>query len=415
MEDVLYDYIIVGAGIAGLHCALRLSKQFPKARIALVESYSSPGGRIVTYTPPNSTVRWEAGAGRIHASHHRVLKYVKRYSLTLLPIDPESVWRSVGGTPEPNTWDSFADVLVQTLGLLEPAILASHTIEHLLLQLIGKEETENLLQHFPYKSEVSLLRADLALKAFAGELGHSDQFFVVKEGLGELIRRMRAELMDARVQLFLQHRLLTVTRPSADGVMTLHFEHTTPSLRTRHTILAVPRDSLAGIQPFPNLPVLRHIKSSPLLRTYAIFPKPTWHATLQKTVTNSPLRYIIPVGDAVMISYTDGDDTGHWKTILDAEGVPALSKALVKEARRLFPKSSIPNPLFFKAHYWPDGAYYWLPGRYDPAAASAAVRQPLPQKFPTLFVCGESYSLHQAWMEGALEHADSMVEGFLLS
>ena len=413
MEDEIYDYIIVGAGIAGLHCAIRLSKEFPKARIALAESYASPGGRIVTYTAPNSAVRWEAGAGRIHSSHHRVLNYVKKYGLTLIPIDPDSIWKSLGGAPEPNTWDSFAKILVQTLGQLDPKLLAAHTIEELLLQIIGKAETDNLLQHFPYRSEVTILRADLALKAFAAELGESGNFFIIKESLGELIRRMRDELTQAGVKLLLHHRLLRVTRATSEGIITLHFD--VRALKTKHAVLAVPRDSLKAIQPFPNLPALRHIRASPLLRTYAIFPKPTWHSAMKKTVTNSPLRYIIPVGDALMISYTDGNDTGHWNTILDKEGAPALGKAIVKEARRLFPEASIPNPLFFKAHYWPDGAYYWTPGHYNPIAASEGFRQPLPQTFPTLFVCGESYSLRQAWMEGALEHADSMLEGFLLS
>jgi hypothetical protein len=34
--------------------------------------------------------------------------------------------------------------------------------------------------------------------------------------------------------------------------------------------------------------------------------------------------------------------------------------------------------------------------------------------FPNLYVAGESYSLRQAWMEGALEHADQMLSTYLL-
>ena len=41
------DVIIVGAGLAGLHCALRISEK-SKQKILLLESYSEPGGRVST-------------------------------------------------------------------------------------------------------------------------------------------------------------------------------------------------------------------------------------------------------------------------------------------------------------------------------------------------------------------------------
>ena len=44
-----YDVLIVGAGIAGLHCALRISEKFPSKRIAIAEAYDYTGGRIFTF------------------------------------------------------------------------------------------------------------------------------------------------------------------------------------------------------------------------------------------------------------------------------------------------------------------------------------------------------------------------------
>jgi hypothetical protein len=79
-----YDYLIVGAGIAGLHCALRISKAFPKATIAVAEMYNYTGGRIFTYREKGH--QWESGAGRFHKSHTMLMKYVKGYGLTPIPI-----------------------------------------------------------------------------------------------------------------------------------------------------------------------------------------------------------------------------------------------------------------------------------------------------------------------------------------
>jgi monoamine oxidase len=411
-----YDYFIVGAGIAGLYCAIRLREAHPNARIAIAEAYSSAGGRVVTYSPPTTKVRWEAGAGRIHSSHTYVHGLLRRYGLTTIPIDPDSIWRPVGGTPQADTWSSFAKILVDTLSTLSEKDLVTHTIEQLLHKVIGAEETKALLQHFPYRSEVMVMRADVALNSFRNELGHSDNFTVVKEGLGELIHRMYAEAENSGTRIFLKHRL-TAVRPMPNGYTKLLFKPGT-IYTAHHVLLTLPRDSLIGVAPFARLPALRHMKSSPLLRTYAVFPKQDtqapWHASLKKTITDSPLRYVIPVGQALMISYTDGDDTARWKKILDSEGEKKLGGYLVSEARRLFPEYEIPNPLFFKAHYWPDGAYYWTPGLYDPAEISKSIMRPMAHAFPNLYVAGESYSLRQAWMEGALEHADQMLSTYLL-
>ena len=65
----------------------------------------------------------------------------------------------------------------------------------------------------------------------------------------------------------------------------------------------------------------------------------------------------------------------------------------------------LPAPLFTKAHSWRAGVTYWLPGDYSPVEASRAAVRPLPETYPSVFLCGESYSLRQCWVEGALEHA----------
>ena len=87
MED--YDYLIVGAGLAGLHCALRLARMYPKARIAIAEAYDYTGGRVVSYHNKKHHMNVEIGAGRIHKSHTMTLNYIDKYKLTTLPISPD--------------------------------------------------------------------------------------------------------------------------------------------------------------------------------------------------------------------------------------------------------------------------------------------------------------------------------------
>jgi hypothetical protein len=147
----------------------------------------------------------------------------------------------------------------------------------------------------------------------------------------------------------------------------------------------------------------------PLLRTYGVFKEPM----MNKTVTDSRLRYIIPVGKhTLMTSYTDADDTKVWKKIYDKGGDRALCHTIMADLKVLFP--NIGSPTFFKSHYWKHGCSYWLPGLYDPREESITVMCPLPMRLPNVFVCGESYSLKQAWIEGAIEHAEEMLQKYIL-
>jgi hypothetical protein len=154
----------------------------------------------------------------------------------------------------------------------------------------------------------------------------------------------------------------------------------------------------------------------PLLRIYAIFPTPSWFDHLPKVVSHSPVRFVIPVNPkkgVIMISYTDGDDAKYLMNILNSkDGVSKLQSFIMKEIRSLFSSYTIPDPLFFKVHPWNHGCTYWTPGSYNPALLSKSIMHPMPHRFPNVYVCGESFSLKQAWMEGALLHADEMLSTY---
>jgi monoamine oxidase len=72
------DVVIVGAGMAGLACALELRDA--GADVALLEASSRPGGRVRTMTFPDG--RWvEAGGEWVDTSHDHVHSLLRRYGL----------------------------------------------------------------------------------------------------------------------------------------------------------------------------------------------------------------------------------------------------------------------------------------------------------------------------------------------
>lgn len=428
------DCLIVGAGLAGLHCALSLKREHPYWRIVVAEKYGYIGGRVVTYhTKPTEGeealkgLHWENGAGRIHDSHHLVGKYVRKYKLTKIPISTHTEFRHKDAPhPEPDRWPGLAKWIESFLRQLPRQQLASSTIRQLLEKTVGLAKTRALLQTFPYRSETETLRADAGLHSLRSEMGTYDNYYVIAEGLSALIDGMVEECKQgpSPVEFLLQHSLKTL-EPAASPTTKPTAIFSTPQIKSvtiqsPRIILALHSTALSHIPPFTQWSLLKHVTMKPLLRIYAVFPvdsnKKCWFSNIPKTVTNSPIRYFIPINPSrgvAMISYTDGHDTSMWR-----KDTAATHSALLKSLRSIFPEVTIPDPLFLKFHEWTDGCSYWTPlirphiDQPTPFQLSRAALRPFPRQFPTVFVCGESFSTRQAWMEGALEHANLLVNTY---
>jgi protoporphyrinogen oxidase len=341
-----------------------------------------------------------------------VKNYVTKYGLTLFPLPSAQDWLKEGKEPVPDPWTEISELIDSAVSDLEPSILATHTVKQILDATVGKERATELCIHFAYRAELETLRADLALKTFRNEMKTAANFYVVYQGLSSLTKAMKEELESKKVKFLMNHKLTKVSK-ARDGTTLCTF--TGSSIKANRLILALDSNSLKRVAPFQNHPTLKHLTMKPLLRTYGIFPFPPWFALMKKLVTDSPIRFMIPVNPilgSIMTSYTESQDAELWTEVLEKKGEVALKKEVMKELRNLFPETKIPDPLFFKAHSWKNGCTYWTPGIYDPSKESEKIMQPFPNQ--SLYICGESFSLHQTWMEGALMHAETMLKKFFL-
>jgi monoamine oxidase len=80
-------FLVLGAGLAGLSAAWRLSEAGHE--VTILEAQRRPGGRVLTLREPFSDGLYaEAGAGRIPDTHAATLYYVKLFGLPLDPFYP---------------------------------------------------------------------------------------------------------------------------------------------------------------------------------------------------------------------------------------------------------------------------------------------------------------------------------------
>ena len=183
-----------------------------------------------------------------------------------------------------------------------------------------------------------------------------------------------------------------------------------PTYTSNICIMALHSEAMKHIQGVNHLPVLKKLEMTPLLRMYAVFPVSkgkSWFHDLGKFVSDSPIRYILPINErTIMITYTDGDDALFWMK----KNPKQVPDQVMKRIRGLFPDLIIPDPLFFKMHPWKQGCTYWKPGKYSVEDESINSLHPMPKEMPGLFVCGESFALLQCWMECAVQQANKMMK-----
>ena len=346
--------IIVGAGLSGLRIGIETLKKDKHIRCCILEQYDYVGGRVFTFrkhVPKVGKISWESGAGRISNDHNKILDLIRSYDLHTAPIHSEVEYISTSTiVPTENHFSDLISVYLDPLRALDPSVLAQHTLGELLCKTIGLQAAKNFYVQFPYFSEIHCLRADLALESFHAEMSSNKGFVVCKEGLSSITDAMHKEFVKRGGTIQFHTTLERVTY--CHGLQMLHCKTDDGPMTyaAPMVVLALHHAALQQIDGIRTYHVLKHLEMEPLLRMYAIFPVTKgvcWFLHMPHTVTNSPIRYIIPIDPSrgiIMISYTDGGDTRHWKDHKDNE------MRVMQEIRRLFPDKTIPDPIYFKQH-----------------------------------------------------------------
>jgi protoporphyrinogen oxidase len=329
--------------------------------------------------------------------------------LDVVPIPGEIDWR----TPETSEPIDFSHYLknIEPISELSDSILRNHTVKQIIQEVFDKKEAKNLIDSYEYRSELDTLRADKALDILSKELGHNSGFYVVKQGFSALIGGLKQSLEDLHVPIFREHEVTEIKfEDESHMIFTSHGK----LIRSTNVIVTLPRDAIASLPCFKGLPLLKQVKMRPLVRIYAVFPKinnKVWFEGLNKFICSNKIRFVIPMNPtlgSIMISYTDGKEAEYWMDRITRVGEITVIHECMDELRSLFPDRTIPNPIFHKIHAWPDGCSYWTPGNYDIETVSYEAFSPI-QSMPNLYMCGESWSTKQAWVEGALAHAKALV------
>lgn len=408
----MYDYIIIGGGIAGLYMATQLRKS---NHIMLLEQNDYFGGRIYQHeeTIDGTHLSFPGGAGRFNKNHELLIQLLRNYKL----IDFRSQKGFSSSIEFIDSKEQFSEHQSKKNGftllykILEKSkkmkddYLKQISFQELAKEVLHQEDVDYLLISIGYSGQLKYMNAYDAIKLFETGIRDDIPYFVGNFHL--LVQEMVKELKQHKISLKKSCYVENVTFHNTKQCYEVVYQN--KRSLSKKIVFAIPKPALLQfslLRPISNI-IQHSITCKSLCRVYAYFqPNDVWFHNLHtKVVTNNALRYIIPM-DAekglIMISYSDDSYTSFWEKKKYSQ--EKLKKAIVQLVKKTFHLDIAPPHKVWVFH-WECGVGYWNPG-----INSEYVNTFLIHPLSNIYICGENYSLTQSWVEGALQTCNQCLE-----
>jgi hypothetical protein len=431
---MIYDLVIIGGGIAGLNTIyqylnkLKPTKNIPK--ILLLEAQPRIGGRVYTVKKNNQT--YESGAGRFSKLHTALFDLIKEFNLEskLYPIPSEKLFISKNDPTNQIILKTQSEKAVKELEKLikEKKLTEEYLTSKTLFQIAKELEKDStgivyqLNEMYPYYSEIHVMNAKDSLILLKRDFVNKLQYYVLGGGLEQIIDKMHEKIKN-KITIKLNSKVVDILEQ--DNLFNIKVENQKPSstsknqevltYQARKIVMAL---TSHGLQQLPFIQKQKELYSlvklsspRPLYRFYIKYKTPFLAKSI---VTDSELKFIIPYNKdgLVMITYTDGPFTKYWRKLY-LQSEEKVVKMISKKLKEILPNVQIPAVEWIDGDsaYWTYGAHYWLPRtKYiDSNELENKIRRPS----PNVWIIGEAFSNHQAWIEGSLETSNKAVKELL--
>jgi monoamine oxidase len=265
------------------------------------------------------------------------------------------------------------------------------------------------------------------------------------EGYQSLPLALAERLAAAGGAVWRGHRLVALV-PDADGSAPgFRLDFATASGRisvfARKVVLAMGRTGIEAVRsPLVDQAATKALVASvapwPMAKMFLVYPRPWWRRLgieAGRTVTDMPARQLWYFGteddtpggtprdtNSLLMSYCDAASVSYWQALaetpLDAgfatvapDGL--LARELHRQVKLVHGLDDLPAPIAACYQDWTVAPYggavhHWQVGVESDDAMAAILK---PVRGLDIFVCGEAWSRHQGWAEGALETAEAML------
>ena len=363
--------MVVGAGISGLYIAHRLAQRGEKS--VVLEARAKSGGRIRSVYDEHHRLLYEGGPWRIAEDHKRTLSLFRELGIPLVPLQTPPVAQRPPVTVLKglSNWDVYA---------LQGGLAYADTQDR---ETGYADQTSSASGSSPYTTD-------------------SSRFFVAHDGFTELVDRL-----SETAQILYEHRVEDVLKRGEGYIVKLvvrtgHNRFMTLEKYTERLYVCVPPGVSREWSIFKEwgMSVMNAVTPGPLHHIYVKskeFPRFTHtkdgNSLVAQTISS---QYD---NDWFQLSYSGGRVARFWNHLKLAQPL------LFRQTLASFWPVALSAPI--KSHFWPVALHQWVPVPFfDLQRAVEHAVCPNPKHLPNVYLAGEAFSSHQAWMEGALQTAD---------
>jgi hypothetical protein len=390
---------IVGGGIAGLYIAMKMSEKYP-GNVLLLEKFSI-GGRIystnIEYkdqkTEKEYNFAYEAGAARFSKDHFILMELIERFKLKskLIPIKINEKINVDYTLPINKSLEQLLIESYQKSKGFSKEFLRTHTFEEYLYHIYSPSVVRFIIDAFGYNAEFELCNAYDSLRIFNMENFYAGEYFILDGGLSQIIEAIKKEILKNKGKI-IENTDITEIVKQGDSYTLNSYKGDT--FYTNKLIVAIPPIAASKIKYLESnfRGILNSINPVPLNRTFVI-PKDKVDYR-EKIVSNNLCRMIIPYSEKFFQVYTDSKYANIW----------------YNSNKNKFIKDDLSNQLkveasVVKVEYWSEGVHFW-----GVNVKSEELYKYLISGESGIYWANEAYSLHQGWIEGALEMATDVLK-----
>ncbi|STR45074.1 flavin monoamine oxidase family protein [Iodobacter fluviatilis] len=393
---------IVGAGISGLSCALKLagSKLSKGYTIRIFENGERTGGRAHSIKVNDFSI--DLGAGRFSpVLHPNVSKLVNELAekTEVFPFT-----KIVCPHPQHN---GLKEILAQ----LKPKIVSSYneSFFQFLCNHLGNEKSHAIINGLGYDSlylpqispEIAydIIEKHPEIQCFSENAGY--EWFNLVDGFAALVKSLYERAAILGVEFHFEHQLVSLQTKSNSTLLEFSGRDQQEIWHnSNYTVLALPPTAMASLDlDFPSHWSDFTYGSIPLFKGFIFFDHPWWQdydLENKVTIIDNPLRKLYFKSDKYIFFYTDSAYADFWHEETkksDAEYINTVMN-LISMALNI-PINELPWPVANKFKYWPSGVEF--------AIETSPEHPPvLSKNNGTIIAASDAYTPHCGWMEGGI-------------
>jgi hypothetical protein len=369
----MYDYIIIGGGIAGLYASLLLFK----SKTLLLEKNNYFGGRTIDKEFHGVTAR--LGAGIASPDNKYLLNL-----LNVLKIKVESVQGDINIIDQVNM-KKMVNQIIKKYKSVSDNEKFSLTSREFIEKHFGKEYFKLYSTYTEYTDFF-----DSSIESYVEYYDITDhipsEYTLIFVDWNQLITKL-ISFIKKHNQIKKNYKVDSVKYDSDKECYIINSKY-----KAKNVICACTIKSMNILNELKlKLNYEDYIGYVPFIRIYT-YHKNGHNLNIERyNILNSKLHKIVVLSDKVlMISYSDNQNALYWKKHL-------TSNNLEKEIKKLFNTDLKIDDILVK--YWEEGIHYFKPNGLSVEQTIKKLQNPM----KGLYIGGEMLSKRQGWVEGSLE------------